>query len=78
VQIETTSNNMVNVLGVSEFMESFKQDNPAFFPSKTPAKINTNSPGGKTEMSAADMLKLEKSDPAAYAKAFADMQAAKK
>jgi hypothetical protein len=75
VQIETTSTGNVNILGVDEFIQSFKQENPTFFPSKTPPTINNNAPGNKiSTLSFAEILKLEKTDPVAYKAEIAKLQ----
>jgi type I site-specific restriction-modification system R (restriction) subunit len=79
VQIETTSTGSVNVLGVDEFIQSFKMDNPTFFPSKVAPNINNSAPSNtNTTYSSDDLLKLERSDPAAYRKEVEKMLLSRK
>lgn len=79
VQIETTSTGSVNVLGVDEFIQAFKAENPTFFASKVAPNINNSAPGNSNAaLSTVDLLKLEKSDPVAYRKEMDKLLAARK
>lgn len=68
VLLETTSQGHVNVLGATEFVEDLKKKRPYWFKQQGAPMINTGNPSysGEKEMSASDILKLQKTDPAKY------------
>lgn len=68
VQIETTSTGNAHVLGARDFIEVLKEKKPYLFKNGTPPRINNSNPTEikQRELSWDDILKLEKSDPAAY------------
>ncbi len=68
VIVEGTTTGRTNVLGAEEFVQSLKQKRPYWFATGKMPHLDTGNPGmaePKT-MTAADILKLQKTDPAAY------------
>jgi len=68
VQIETTSTGNAHVLGARDFIEVLKEKKPYLFKNGVAPKINNSAPTEikQRELGWDDILKLEKSDPAAY------------
>ncbi len=68
VEVETTDRGTINVLGANEFVESLKERKPHWFRKLGAPTINNGTPQEvppKT-LSAADIIKLEKENPAQY------------
>lgn len=76
VDVETTSMGKVNVLGASEFVETFKKENPRLFKDNADPNINlgggNGSPVGDGKLTASEILKLQKENPAKYAEVMKD------
>jgi len=67
VETETTSQGVVNILGATEFIEKIKESRPYWFKQSGPPTINTGNVNyQKKELTASDLLKLEKDNPALY------------
>lgn len=69
VQIETTDAGRVNVLGVEDYLQEFKQDHPELFHKQGAPKVNnatSTTIHEPTELSWSEIVKLEASDPARY------------
>jgi len=68
VIVEATSQGNLNIVGAQEFAEKIKQTRPYWFQQKAAANVNSGQPGyqGPKSYSAAELLKLEKENPAKY------------
>lgn len=67
VQIETTSTGRVGVIGAKEFVEDLKARRGFWFADTTPPNINNGRPNmNNSELSAQDILALEKTNPKEY------------
>ena len=73
-----TSSGTIEFEGVKEYIENMKSTRPKFFKSDTPPNFNDGS-GGKgdkipkaSDLSASEILALQKKDPAAYNKVMAE------
>lgn len=69
VEIETTSTGNANVLGAKEFVESLKESKPHWFKKIGPPNINTSNPQeneSPRDLTAKELVELEKKDPAKY------------
>lgn len=68
IEVETTSTGNANVLGAKEFIETLKEKKPYWFLQAKAPNINTNGINDFKEkmLTASDLLKLEKTDPAKY------------
>lgn len=65
---ETTSEGNVNILGAKEFVEKLKADRPYWFKDTSNVIINDGNPEftGTKQMTASDLLALQKKNPAKY------------
>jgi hypothetical protein len=72
LEVETTSMGNMNVIGAKEYVENLKLRKPHWFTDSTPPKYNNANPNGNIPKpkTAADILKLQKTDPDAYNKAM--------
>jgi len=72
VQIETTSTGNAHVLGAKEFVDYLKEKKAHWFKNGMAPKFNGSNPTEikSRDLSADDILKLQKSDPAAYKSAM--------
>jgi len=69
VQVETTDRGNINVHGSKEFVEHLKEVKPHWFRKINAPNINTNNstmPSQPKELTAKELLALEKSDPVKY------------
>jgi hypothetical protein len=76
VDVEMTNTGKINVVGAKEFVESLKMKKSHWFKDTNVANFNNarpNEPVNKT-YTATDLLKLQKTDYAAYQKAVMDMR----
>lgn len=71
VELETTSTGKINVIGADSWVETLKSQKPHWFKDSTPADVNNSFGGNRApdkpkELSARELLDLQKKDPAAY------------
>lgn len=69
VQVETTDRGTMRVLGTKDFIEVLKETRPHWFKTVGAPNVNVSTPGEpeqKKEYSAADIIEIQKKDPAKY------------
>lgn len=74
VEIESGDKGTVSILGAKEYVEHLKETKGHWFGNVIPPIINTATgelPAAPTEMSAKDLIALQKTDPNAYAEEMA-------
>lgn len=74
LEIETTSTGRINVLNVEKAIENLQSTRPYWFKSQNAPNINNSLPSVNkpADLSINDILKLQKTNPAAYNKAMQD------
>ena len=69
VEVETTDKGTINIIGAKEFAESLKTKKNHWFVDNTAPLINVNNPSGNItgpEMSASELVELQKTDAKKY------------
>jgi len=68
VEVETTDQGRINVLGASDFIETLKAKKPHWFNRAGAPRVNNGTPGYEEpkQLTAAEIVKLQKEDPKKY------------